>query len=48
MDYNVILSDFAKLQLDDILFYICMTLGNEVATRSVLLDAENTTNSRIT
>lgn len=42
MDYKVILSDFAKLQLDDILFYICMTLGNEVAARNVLQDAENT------
>lgn len=42
MDYKVILSDFAKLQLDDILFYICMTLDNEVAARSVLQDAENT------
>lgn len=42
MDYKVILSDFAKLQLDDILFYICMTLGNEAAARSVLQDAENT------
>lgn len=42
MGYKVILSDFAKLQLDDILFYICMTLGNETAARSVLQDAENT------
>ncbi|MDE6435166.1 MAG: hypothetical protein K2L07_13160 [Lachnospiraceae bacterium] len=42
MDYKVILSDSAKLQLDDILFYICMTLGNELAARSVLRDAENT------
>ena len=42
MNYKVILSDFAKLQLDDILFYIGMTLGNESAARSVLQDAENT------
>ncbi len=42
MDYKVILSDFAKQQLDDILFYICMTLGNETAAGSVLQDAENT------
>lgn len=41
MAYNVILSDFAKQQLDDILFYICMMLGNETAARSVLQDAEN-------
>ena len=42
MDYKVILSDFAKRQLDDILFYICMTLSNESAAFSVLQDAENT------
>ena len=42
MDYKVILSDFAKQQLDDILFYICMTLCNETAAHSVLQDAENT------
>ena len=42
MIYKVILSDFAKLQLDDILFYISMTLGNETAARSVLQDAEET------
>ncbi len=42
MDYKVILSDFAKLQLDDILFYICMTLGNETAASRVLQDAEHT------
>ncbi len=42
MDYKVILSDFAKRQLDDILFYICMTLGNETAACNVLQDAENT------
>ena len=42
MDYKVILSDFAKQQLDDILFYIYATLGNEVAAASVLEDAENT------
>lgn len=41
MVYKVILSDFAKLQLDDILFYISMTLGNETAARSVLQDAED-------
>lgn len=42
MGYKVILSDFAKLQLDEILFYICMTLCNEAAARSILQDAENT------
>lgn len=42
MDYKVILSDLAKRQLDDILFYICVTLGNEVAAARVLEDAENT------
>ena len=42
MDYKVILSDFAKQQLDDILFYTCMTLGNETAARNVLQDAEYT------
>ena len=42
MDYKVILSDYAKRQMDDILFYICVTLGNETATCSVLQDAENT------
>lgn len=42
MDYKVILSDFAKQQLDNILFYICITLSNETAARSVLQDAENT------
>ena len=36
------MSDFAKLQLDDILFYICMTLGNETAASRVLQDAEHT------
>ena len=36
------MSDFAKQQLDDILFYICMTLCNETAAHSVLKDAENT------
>lgn len=41
MDYKVILSDYAKQQLDNILFYICMMLGNETAARSVLRDAEN-------
>lgn len=42
MEYKVILSDFAKQQLDEILFYICITLCNETAARSVLQDAENT------
>jgi len=42
MDYKVILSDLAKRQLDDILFYIYATLGNEVAAARVLEDAENT------
>ena len=35
-------SDLAKRQLDDILFYIYATLGNEVAAARVLEDAENT------
>jgi len=42
MDYKVILSDLAKLLLDDILFYIYATLGDEVAAARVLEDAENT------
>lgn len=42
MDYKVILSDLAKRQLDDILFYIYATLDNEVAAARVLEDAENT------
>ncbi|MDE7353283.1 MAG: type II toxin-antitoxin system RelE/ParE family toxin [Acetatifactor sp.] len=42
MDYKVILSDLAKRQLDDILFYIYATLGNEAAAARVLEDAENT------
>ncbi len=42
MDYKVILSDLAKRQFDDILFYIYATLGNEVAAARVLEDAENT------
>lgn len=42
MDYKVILSDLAKRQIDDILFYIYATLGNEVAAARVLEDAENT------
>lgn len=42
MDYKVILSEFAKRQLDDILFYICNILGNETAAGSVLKDAEKT------
>lgn len=41
MDYKVILSDLSKRQLDDILFYIYATLGNEVAAARVLEDAEN-------
>ncbi len=41
MNYKVILSDFAKQQLDDILFYISITLCNDTAARSVLQDAEN-------
>lgn len=40
MGYKVILSEFAKQQLDDILFYICVTLGNGTAAGSVLQDAE--------
>ncbi len=42
MGYKVILSDFAKQQLDDIIFYIYYTLGNDTAARNVLQDAENT------
>lgn len=42
MNYKVILSNFAKEQLDNILFYIYMTLGNEPAAKSVLQDAEKT------
>lgn len=42
MDYKVILSDLAKRQLDDILFYIYMVLGNETAAARVLEDTENT------
>ena len=42
MGYKVIFSDYAKRQLDDILFYIYVTLGNETAAESVLRDAENT------
>ncbi|MCM1045949.1 MAG: hypothetical protein NC417_10605 [Candidatus Gastranaerophilales bacterium] len=42
MDYKVILSDIAKQQLDDILFYIYATLGNQAAAACVLEDAENT------
>lgn len=42
MDYKVILSDLAKRQLDDILFYIYATLDNEVAAARILEDAENT------
>lgn len=40
MNYKVTLSDFAKLQLDNIIFYISMTLGNESAAKSILQDAE--------
>lgn len=40
MAFKVILSEFAKRQLDDILFYICMTLSNETAARNILQDAE--------
>ena len=42
MNYRVILSNFAKQQLDNILFYISITLCNETAARNVLQDAENT------
>lgn len=42
MNYKVILSNCAKQQLDDIIFYIRMMLGNEIAAGSVLQDAENT------
>lgn len=42
MDYKVILSDIAKQQLDNILFYVYITLKNETAARSILQDAENT------
>ncbi len=35
------MSDLSKRQLDDILFYIYATLGNEVAAARVLEDAEN-------
>ena len=42
MDYQVILSDLAKRQLDDILFYIYATLDNEVAAARILEDAEYT------
>lgn len=42
MAFKVILSEFAKRQLDDILFYICMTLSNETAARNILQDAETT------
>lgn len=42
MDYKVILSDLSKRQLDDILFYVYATLGNEVAVSRILEDAENT------
>ncbi|MCM1264510.1 MAG: type II toxin-antitoxin system RelE/ParE family toxin [Butyrivibrio sp.] len=42
MEYKVILSDIAKQQLDNILFYICITLCNETAAHNVLQDAENT------
>ncbi len=40
MDYKVMLSDLAKRLLDDILFYIYVTLGNEAAAGRVLEDAE--------
>ena len=42
MDYKVILSDLAKRQLDDILFYIYATLDNEVAAARILEDAAYT------
>lgn len=42
MEYKVLLSDLAKQQLDDILFYISVTLGNETAAENVLRDAEYT------
>ncbi len=42
MGYKVILSDYAKRQLDDILFYIYVTLDNKTAAGNVLRDDENT------
>lgn len=42
MDYEVILSAPAKLQLDHIIDYILSEFGNEQAALSVLEDAENT------
>lgn len=42
MDYEVILSAPAKLQLNHIIDYILSEFGNEQAALSVLEDAENT------
>ena len=42
MDYEVVISEKAELQLDQFVHYILVGLGNEQAAASVLDDAEKT------
>jgi plasmid stabilization system protein ParE len=42
MDYNVVLTDAAEEQLDNILFYLARVLNNKQAARSVWEDALDT------
>lgn len=42
MVYDVILTDFAKAQLDQIIHYLLYEIGSSQAARNVLEDAENT------
>ncbi len=44
MDYNVVITDKAKSQLDDYVRYIAVDLKNPDAARAVLGDAEETKN----
>lgn len=41
MDYEIILTELAKKQLDQIVYYILFELKNEQAALHVLKDAEN-------
>jgi plasmid stabilization system protein ParE len=41
MEYNVVISELAQEQYDNILDYICNTLQNPQAVKSIMQDYEN-------
>jgi plasmid stabilization system protein ParE len=42
MEYNVVISELAQEQYDDILDYICNTLQNPQAVKSIMQDFDST------